>query len=383
MLLVGSAMGGGGAETRFRLLATHLFGGTADVAVLKDGGRDNLRREQAFTVLGWGGPRSYPDVLRRLRTTVRERHYDAILAVGLYPNTLAWAAVKGLGAQRPALILTEITRPVTESRLGGRMRHTISHAVRWCTYPGADLTGANSQDGLEEVVRHFRVQRARIRRLPNLAEPEKLAALAAAGDGTGAVPASSGLRSLCAVARLDPLKRIDTLIEAAAELPPELPWHIDVLGDGPDRARLEEIITHHGLAERVHLHGWCQNPYPAMRAATATVLTSTYEGFSNTVLESMLLGTPVITSYCSTDARLMCEEGAALGFPVGDAKALTRQLLAILTDDALRNRLATTASRYALNHTLANALPGYEALVLDAVALRKARGKSAPRGTSP
>lgn len=368
LLMVGSALGGGGSETRLRLLAQNLFEGTVDVAVLNDAGSDVLRAGQTVHALGWTGARSYVRVLQNLRRAVRSRPYDAILSFGLYPNTVAWASVRGL-RRRPALVMTEITRPDTESRLFfSRTRHLTSHAVRRVTYPGADLCAANSEDGVSEVVETYGVDRRLIRRLPNLVEPERLAALAA--DPIPAEPNSATVARLCMVSRLDPIKRLDTLLEAVAGLPPDLACEIDIVGDGPQRAQLGELSNRLGIAGRVHFHGWCKNPYPYMSRALATVLASSYEGFSNTVLESMALGIPVITSFCSTDARLMDENGAALGFPVGDAAALRDQICRLIREPGLRIALSGRGRQYAMRHTVPRAVPEYEALVRDAVALR-------------
>jgi glycosyltransferase involved in cell wall biosynthesis len=293
--------------------------------------------------------------------------YDAVLAFGLYPNTLAWAAVKGM-RRRPALILTEITRPDTEARLTGRVRHAVSHVVRRVSYPGADLCGANSEDGVAEVVRCYSVDPRRIRRLPNLVEPDRLACLSA--EDADGVDAADLTPSICAVSRLDPLKRIDTLLEAAALLPPGLAWRVDILGDGPERRALEALAARLGIGSRVRFHGWTRNPYPTMRRALATVLSSSYEGFSNTVLESLALGTPVITSYCSSDARQMTQVGAALGFSIGDHRALAERLLRVLREPGLCRELSAKGRIYTKRHTLPGAVREYEALVRDAVALR-------------
>lgn len=362
LLIVGNGLSGGGAQTRFRLLARHLFGGTADIAPLIDAGSEALGVGQAYIPLGWSGRTSYLTMLRRLRRAVRSNTYDAVLAFGLFPNMLAWVAVKGL-RPRPALILTEITRPDTEGRLSGFIRHIMRRWVRRASYRQADLCAANSEDGLAEVVRFYGVDPARIRRVPNLVEPERLAALAAQDIATDVDP----MPTICAVARLDPLKRIDTLLRAAAMLPKGLAWRIEILGDGPARGELEALAADLAIADRVRFRGWVANPYPAMRRATVVALTSAYEGFSNTVLEAMALGTPVITSYCSADARLMCEEGAALGFPVDDEAALLAHLECVITDANARSSLINHAARYIRRHEVPDAVREYEKLVLDAV----------------
>jgi glycosyltransferase involved in cell wall biosynthesis len=261
--------------------------------------------------------------------------------------------------------MTEITRPDTESRLAGAFRHAITHMVRRITYPEADLAAANSADGVMEVVRHYHVDQKCIRRLPNLVEPARLAELAACNSTR-----DDEIPSICVVSRLDPLKRIDTLLEAAAGLPPDQAWRIQVLGDGPAHETLSSLAARLGISDRVTFHGWVKNPYPAISHAAVTVLTSAYEGFSNTVLEAMALRTPVITSLCSTDAFDMCQQGAALGFPVGDHIALRAHLKSILSDQTLRQKLTAAAWHYAQSHTIPQAIPEYEALVRDAIAAR-------------
>jgi glycosyltransferase involved in cell wall biosynthesis len=200
--------------------------------------------------------------------------------------------------------------------------------------------------------------------VPNLVDPGHLEQLAEEGEP---VQATDGIASICVAARLDRLKRVDTLLKAAAGLQWELPWRIDVLGDGNQRAELEALSRTLGIADRVFFRGWMNNPYPIMSRATVSVLCSEYEGFSNSVIEAMVLRTPVITSLCTTDARDMCERGAALGFPVGDHLGLRAELMRVLEDETLRARLKTKAWAYVQRHTIHCAIKEYEKLVFDAI----------------
>lgn len=364
LLLVGWGLGGGGAQRRFRLVAEHVFGGTADIAVLAGTGEPPPHPGQKLHPLGWSGRRSLPGVFRRLREVVRGTAYDAVLAFAPHANALAWAAVRGLSTRRPALVMTEIGCPYTRVRFHGMGRLAILHVLQRLTYPSADMFAANSEDGVAEAVRHYAVDPRRVRRLPNLVDPARLAALAAAAGHADPTP------SICAVARLEPQKSLGTLLEAAAGLPAGLAWRIDILGQGSERGRLEALAARLGIAARVRFHGWVENPAPFVRRATATVLPSVLEGFSNAALESLALGTPVVMSLHSTDARMMSEQGAVLGFPVGDHGALRVQLERVLTDAGLRASLSEQGRRCAEFHAIANAVPAYEALVRDAVAAR-------------
>ncbi len=366
ILIVGSRLSGGGAENHTRLLAKHLFGGSAKAALFQTSRDDASEFEQQFD-LGWRGSLSNPRVVYRLARLLRREPFDALISLGFYPNTFSCIAANTL-RRRPALLMMEITRPHTASLQTTKVRHILTHAARRLTYPLADLALANSDDGLDEVVRHYGVPRDRIRRVPNIVEPDTLESLAREDVH---VVRDSGSFSICVVARLDPVKRIDTIIEATAGLPRDLPCFVDILGDGPEKEKLQALVAKRKLEGRVCFHGWSRNPCPLIRRANALVLTSELEGFSNTVLEALVLGTPVVTSFCSSDARAMVVGGAALGFPVGDHGALSAQLMRLFNEPELRRTLGEAARRFAEQHCVPDALQAYEDFIREAICRRE------------
>lgn len=367
VLLVGSAVGGGGAENRFRLLLENLFGGTAEGVTLHATNTDPAASGQKLHSLGWRRKANYPAAAMRLRRLLTQGGFDVALSMGLYPNVVLWAASRGL-RRRPALVMTEITRPYTEStQFSSPLTRLVRQPLYRFSYGAADLVATNSEDGLEELVAHYGVRRDRIRRLPNLIDAARVRGLAGA-------PAALGCPRFCMVARFDPIKRIDTLLRAVHALEPGMSWHLDLVGDGAERQAIQALVAELGLQRRVTLHGWLANPFPVMAAAVATVLCSEYEGFSNTVLESMVLGTPVVTSLCSLDARRMVGDGAALGFDIGDWSALSDHLATLLTRPALTEALRLAASRHASRHHADVAIAEYETIARDAV-VRRGQGR--------
>ncbi len=369
-LIVGSAIGGGGAERRFRLLLEHLFGGTADGIALCACPAPELRAGQSFKSLGWRGKRDYAKAVFALRRALSRRRHEAVISLGLYPNVLLWAASRAL-RNRPALIMTEITRPYTESiKFSGPINARVRQPLYRMSYGGADLVAANSEDGLYEIITHYGVKPETAIRVPNLIEADRVNVLAGPQSPDTDIVAGSGPLRICMVARFDPIKRVDTLLYAAHALGPAFSWAIDLVGDGPQRPRIEALVDELSIRTRVTLHGWLENPYPVIKAAGVTVLCSEYEGFSNTVLESMVIGTPVITSFCSQDSRDMAAAGAVLGFEIGDWCALRGHLVALQEEPQLAAKLRSRASAYAARHHVSNAVTEYEALVRKTVSLR-------------
>lgn len=113
------------------------------------------------------------------------------------------------------------------------------------------------------------------------------------------VPAYDGLLFVC-VGRLVEQKGFDRLLDACVRLQREQagPFHVLIIGEGPERASLEQQLRAACLEGVVHLLGFQENPYPYLRQADGFLLTSRDEAFSLVVGESLIAGTPVIATDC-------------------------------------------------------------------------------------
>ena len=109
--------------------------------------------------------------------------------------------------------------------------------------------------------------------------------------------AISGLKLVC-VGRLIDLKGFDRLIRICAQLEQEFDFEVFILGDGDQRAALEEELAKTGC-KSVRLVGMQENPYAWMQQADLLVCSSFSEGYSTTIVEALALGLPVITTACA------------------------------------------------------------------------------------
>lgn len=165
---------------------------------------------------------------------------------------------------------------------------------------------------------------------------------------------------LLAVGRLDEGKQFDHLLESFASLALRFAnWNLVILGEGPERAKLEQQVAALGLGEQVMLPGLVGNMGEWYRRADLYVMSSRYEGFPNTLAEAMAHGCAAVSYDCDTGPRdiIRHEQDGLLVTPVGDVAALTKALDRLMRDDTERNRMATRAievrERYSMEKVLA------------------------------
>ena len=112
--------------------------------------------------------------------------------------------------------------------------------------------------------------------------------------------------------------------------------HLVLLGDGPERPRVEAAIRDGGVGDRVHLVGEVSDVRPFVTASNALVLASGMEGLPRSIMEALSLEVPVITTDARGNPDLVAPD-AGLIVPVGDTTALARAMDQVLDDpDAAR-----------------------------------------------
>lgn len=108
-------------------------------------------------------------------------------------------------------------------------------------------------------------------------------------------------------------------------------------GDGPDSLRLETMIRAYELEERVQMMKTVANPYALMRNCDLFVFSSYFEGMPNTLLEALCCGADVVTYEFQPSWKEVCGGGELCTVPPGDIDGLAEKMLAMLSDERLRN----------------------------------------------
>ena len=268
----------------------------------------------------------------RLRRLLRRERFDLVHA-HIYASTAA-AAIATLGVGVP-LVITEHT----EASWQGRRERWIS---RW-VYRRARNIIAVSTPIERRLIERDGVPPERVTLIPNAVIP----ASGNPPDLADTLPDGWLERPLVGVvARLQPEKGVAIFLKAAAhasKVSPEARFL--VVGDGPLREELLDLVGHVGLRERVHFLGYRVDAQRLIGLLDVLVVPSLTEGSPLIVLEAMAAGVPVVASAVGgiPDQVRHGEEGVLV--PPDDPNALAGALGALLEDPALARRLGEAGRR--------------------------------------
>ena len=150
-------------------------------------------------------------------------------------------------------------------------------------------------------------------------------------------------RTIVAIGRLTAQKGFDRLLRVHKRLIDEgIRYQLKILGDGEDRNALEAFVKWNGLTGTVTLCGFQENPYPILKNAAFYVCSSRYEGFSTTVIESLILGTPVVATDCAGMREILGDSEYGL-ITANDDEAFYAGVKRMLTEPRLLEHYAERA----------------------------------------
>jgi len=155
---------------------------------------------------------------------------------------------------------------------------------------------------------------------------------------------------LLSVGNLWPRKGHAILVQAMAQLSAQGigdGWQLAIAGQGEEQARLEALIDHSGLSDRVHLLGSRRDVPDLQAAADIFVMPSFWEGLPLAVLEAMFAGNAIVASRTSGIPEAIDDGMNGLLTPPGDVDALAVALRRVMTDSDFRIALGRAALRRA------------------------------------
>ena len=155
-------------------------------------------------------------------------------------------------------------------------------------------------------------------------------------------------KAFVSAARLFPQKNIEMAIEAFSIVNKKYKdYSYEIYGEGPLLNDLKQYTEERNLADRVLFKGATSNLYDEIKDSFGFLLSSNYEGISNSMLEAMALGIPTIsTDYPSGGAREVIRDGEN-GFivPVGDSNQMANRMIRLIESSELHKNISNMATK--------------------------------------
>lgn len=177
---------------------------------------------------------------------------------------------------------------------------------------------------------------------------------------------TSGEFVIGTIARFDGIKNLPCLVRAFERLcasHPELKARLVLVGSGPDFEAIRTLALRGRSADRIDFVGETNTPESWYPQFDLFANTSFSEGMSNSILEAMACGLPVVASAIAGNLCWLNEDVNALFFPSDDDAALANRLIRFASDRALCQRIgAENLSRVHTEYDNQNFLKRYDAL---------------------
>ncbi len=264
-----------------------------------------------------------------LAAYLRRRKPDVFISSQTHLNVLAVLAREFSLWKKFRLILTETNNiSLNDAAKGGRDKMLVDCARFF--YPRADSVIIVSEGAAAEMIRVLKINPEKVHVIYNplcLPEIQK-----SASEGSGEPWLETKICPvLLAVGRLVPQKNFSFLLDVFAQVRKEKDCRLMILGEGEERAALQQKAERLGLADSIRMPGAVLNPYACLSRSDLMLCTSLYEGFNIAIAESLACGTPVISLDCPYGPREILENGKyGTLIPMGDQMGMADAILSQL-----------------------------------------------------
>lgn len=332
----------GGAEKQLVMLANRLDPSEFDATLIvltRAGPLQSQLDTQRTRLIVLGKPRKFdPWVLRRLAKELRHLRPDIVHTWIFAANAYGRVAAKWAGV--PCILASERSTDPWKSSLHLAIDRILARITRGIT--------TNSQ-GVVDFYSRRGIDRALFEVIPNGIEPRDPRGEISREEALARLGIDPRRRLILSIGRLWPQKGYKDLIWSA-EILRALRGDTSyaILGEGPERQRLEEYRDQVRAASEVYLVGHRSDASAILPHADLLWNGSLYEGQSNTILEAMQVGVPVLASDIPGNRELVRDGETGILFPVGDVDRLMRLSNQLLDDSELRERLVGGAQKYVL-----------------------------------
>ncbi len=265
----------------------------------------------------------------KIKKYIKKYSPDVLLAVKNIPVSIF---LKIILKNKFKLIIREAVNPkyssITQRSLLSRI---FVNNLKKLLYPKADNIIAISEGVKQSLVKNFNLDSSKIQTIYNPSADEKILSLAKEDIDRDLI---SNRPLIVSIGRLTKQKNHITLLKAFNKIHSNIDCNLYIIGEGSERRNLEKFIKNNNIDDKVKLLGYQNNPWKFLSKSNLFVLPSIWEGFGNVIVESMLIGIPVISSDCPSGPREILNNGkSGKLFQVGDYNHLANIIEEIISSD--------------------------------------------------
>lgn len=230
----------------------------------------------------------------------------------------------------------------------------------FCRY--SDRIVVASEGIKEECITGYKADRKKVVTINNSVDAQSVGRFPEEAIDGGSSP---GHFVVSTAGRLSAEKNIPVLVNAFALLRRDLKAKLWIVGDGPERPRLESLAAGLNITDDVVFWGFQENLYRFIKKSDIFVHTSLFEGFGNIILEAMACGVPVIATDCPFGPREIIKNGEnGILVPVSDEGALAKALKTVLENKEAGKRFVENAYKRLSEFTPEGMVRSYEDVFL-------------------
>lgn len=346
ILLVSGTLGGGGAERQMSYLLKMLDPKKFSLVLClfkKEGTYlEEIPQYVKIYDLAARGRFNSVKLIWRLRNIIRHEKPAILFSMLWRSNIYSLFANRFVSAEfRPKTIVGVRNNPKRYTNFALKSMKSI--------YPWADLVVVNSKGLQKDISQIISIPNDKLYVVENGIDIQWTRSLAREPVTHRWVDKDNPV--LISVASLTKKKGYPYLLKAFQLVNEHIPAYLLILGDGPDKAKLEKFAVDLGIRQRIDFMGHQPNPFKYMVKSDIFILASLWEGMPNVVIEAITLGLPVVATRAPYGTDEIIEQGInGILVPTADSENMADGILELLTNTNLRMQFVEEGKRKAEEH---------------------------------
>ena len=229
----------------------------------------------------------------------------------------------------------------------------------------SDAVTTVSESLKNDTLEHFKIEKP-IQVIPNFVCMDRYELQPDLGFKTSIAP--NGEKIIMHISNFRPVKRVSDVIEVFKKIRDKIPAKLVMVGDGPERLKVESMCRSLGICNEIKFMGKVKAVETVLSFADLFLLTSETESFGLAALEAMAAGVPVVSS--NTGGIPEVNENGFSGYlhDVGNIEKMAESAIKILGNENTLQTFKKNALEQAKKFDIKNILPLYEQLYTDTLA---------------